>query len=78
MAIKVIKEELEAKLDPLGNTTFFSKPRAKVERKVYGDGNERLKVSINNFKVPDSEEVELVINDEVVAKIQIKKKAERS
>lgn len=39
MAIKVVKEELEAKLIPLGKTTFFSKPRAKIERKVYADGN---------------------------------------
>lgn len=39
MAIKVVKEELEAKLNPLGKTTFFSKPRAKIERKVYADGN---------------------------------------
>jgi hypothetical protein len=37
MVIKVIKKELEAKLNPLGKTTFFSKPRAKIERNVYGD-----------------------------------------
>jgi len=37
MAIKVVKEELEAKLNPLGKTTYFSKPRAKIERNVFGD-----------------------------------------
>jgi len=73
MAIKVVKEKLEAKLNPLGKTTFFSKPRAKIERKVYGDGSEMLKLLISNFKVPDSEEVGLVINDEVIAKIKVKK-----
>jgi hypothetical protein len=73
MAVKVVKEELEAKLNPLGKTTFFSKPRAKIERKVYGDGNQRLKLSISNFKVPDNEEVELLINDEVISTIKIQK-----
>lgn len=42
MTINVVKEELEAKLNPLGKTTFFSKPRAKIERKVYADGNKHV------------------------------------
>ncbi|NIP39381.1 MAG: hypothetical protein GWO07_12580 [Candidatus Dadabacteria bacterium] len=72
MAIKIVKEELEAKLNPLGSTTFFSKPRAKIERKVYGDGKERLKLLISNFKVPDSDEVELLINGVVITAVKIK------
>lgn len=73
MAIKIVKEELEARLNPLEKTTFFSKPRAKIERKIYGNGNQRLKLSISNFKVPENEEVQLLVNDEMIAKIKIKK-----
>ena len=52
MSIRIVKYELEAKLTgkPYG---FFSKPSGKVERKSYGDGGERLKISIRNIKAPD-------------------------
>lgn len=73
MAVKTVKHELEAKLFPVGKTSFFSRPRGKIERKEYGDGNLRFKVLISNFKLPDSEEVELVISDKVVALLKIKK-----
>jgi hypothetical protein len=73
MAIKTIKNELEAKLFPVGRTSFFSRPRGKIERKVYGNGNERFKILISNFKLPDGEEVELAISDKVIATLKIKK-----
>ncbi len=52
MSIRRIKHELEAKLtgEAYG---FFSRPSGKVERKSYGDGGERLKISIRNIKAPD-------------------------
>ena len=73
MAIKTIKNELEAKLFPVGKTSFFSRPRGKIERKEYADGKLRFKVLISNFKLPDGEEVELVISDNLITKLKIKK-----
>lgn len=35
MGIKVIIQELEARLDPVVSTSFFSRPRAKIESKSY-------------------------------------------
>lgn len=73
MAIRTVKNELEAKLFPVGRTSFFSRPRGKIERKVYENGNQRFKVLISNFKLPDGEEVELVVSDKVITTLKIKK-----
>lgn len=73
MAIKTVKNELEAKLFPVGKTSFFSRPRGKIERKEYGNGNLRFKVIISNFKLPDGEEVELVISDNLITTLKLKK-----
>ena len=50
MSIRTIKFELEAKLRGKGG--FFSRPGGKVERKSYASGEERLKISLWNLKVP--------------------------
>jgi len=71
MGIKVIKQELEARLDPVVSTSFFSRPRAKIESKLYGDGTKRFKLKISNLKIADGSEVELVINDNVINSLKV-------
>jgi len=73
MAIRTVKKELEAKLFPVGQSSFFSRPRGIIERKIYGKGSERLKILISNFKVPDGDEVEIVIGDNLLSTLKIKK-----
>ena len=62
---------MEARLEPAGNSPSNSKARAKIERKDYGDGNRRLKVSISDFDGPDGEQVDLIIDNEIIGRTQI-------
>ncbi|MDH3378812.1 MAG: hypothetical protein OEQ39_17950 [Gammaproteobacteria bacterium] len=70
MSLKIVKYELEAKLttDSGGR---FSKPSGKIERKSYGDGRERLKISVRNLKVPDRSTAIVKADDREIAQIPL-------
>ena len=73
MSVRIVEEELEARLVPVEMSASPSTPKAKAESKVYGDGNRRFKLSMDNLDVPRGEDVEFYINGELLLRIQIDK-----
>ena len=71
MGWRVIKLELEAKLKSVKPTGFFSSgPSGKLEAKWYDDG-ERLKVKIQNLKLPEQSVLDVFIDDQKIDSITI-------
>lgn len=70
MSVRNVKLELEAKLKATAGG-LFSKPSGKVERKTYEDMVERLRVSIQNLKVPDNSEAVVTADGNEIVKILI-------
>ncbi len=68
MTVRTVKLELEARLVATGSG-LFSRPSGKVERKTYGDGTERLEVSIRNLKVPDGTDAVVMADGIEIARI---------
>lgn len=72
MSIRTILQEYEAKLTAINSGAWFFKPAGKMERKKYGDGHKRLKVVFRRFKVPDGQQVDIFINDQLIGKVAVK------
>lgn len=70
MAIRHIKQELEAKLTSK-TPGFFSKPSGKIERKSYQDGVERLKIKIAKLKLPDHTRLNVTADGNQIAEMEI-------
>ena len=64
--IRAVLEELEAHLSPATGTGT-----GKAERKRYGDGSERLKVTARDLPVPDGLEVQILIDGSVQAQATV-------
>ncbi len=77
MPVRTVKLELEAKLQATKGGGIFSKPSGKLERKSYGDGTERLKISLRNLKVPDNSDAIVNADGQEIAKISITNKSGR-
>ena len=77
MSVRTVVFELEAKLKG-GAGGLFSKPGGKLERKVYSDSGERLKISLRNLKVPDDSVAVVKADDLEIARLTIRKGAGRT
>lgn len=76
MSVRSVKRELEAKLKAESGR-LFSKPSGKVERKTYGDGAERLKISLRNLDVPEGSLATIVVDGHEISQIMLVKGAGR-
>ena len=70
MSVRTIKYELEAKLID-ESSGLFSKPSGKVERKSYGDGTERLKISVRNLKAPKQSIAIIKVSSQEIAQLPL-------
>ena len=71
MGIRTVQRELEAKL-VASSGGLFSKPTGKLERKWYADGEQRLKISIRNLKVPDGTCARVAAAGKHIAELELK------
>ena len=76
MKLRTTKQELEAKLKPSAGAPR-SKAKGKLERKSYGDGTERLKISLRNLDAPDGAQAVVSADGDEIARIAIAKGAAR-
>lgn len=68
MESRSVAQELEAKLKPAHPFTHGS---GKMERKVYGDGNESIKVAFRDLSLPDSVMLDVAIAGHVVGQMEV-------
>ena len=77
VAIRRVLHELEARLIP---PVAPAQPRAegKLERKEYGDGTERLKISVRGLDVPDGSTALVAVEGSTVTQFDIWRGAGRA
>jgi len=77
MAIRRVLRELEARLIPPA-AAARSRANGKLERKEYGDGTERLKISVRGLDVPDGSTALVAVEGSPVTQFDIWRGAGRS
>lgn len=70
MRIRNVLQEYEAKLEPPPASPFPTS-RGKAEWKVYENGTRQCKVSISQLNLPDGTMLELVLENQRIAKLTV-------
>jgi hypothetical protein len=70
MRIRKVLQEYETMLEPVPAGPY-PKARGKAEWKVYGDGTRQCKVKVSRLNLPDGCELELVVQNRRIARVQV-------
>ena len=71
MGWRKVVAEYEADLFPVPKSERSGGKRGKLERKTYGDGEERLKIRLRKVDVEDGATVRVVIDGDAVCDIKV-------
>ena len=71
MGWRKVVEEYEADLFPVSMSELSGDKKGKLERKTYGDGEERLKIRLRKVDLDDGATVKVVIDGDAVCDIEV-------